>query len=227
MPMRTCLWSCLRCEVRCIWDVSRLCPRIYGQVKFSNAHSLFFHSLGFLHSPHQNLFLAIKLLCEIPATHSFRRLLHRSKQSGSLLVCGYPRARAPLPQMVEKKLAHCEEVMYIIWRMLKISWLSSVIYIQCRRLKKNTGWQSKIVMLMRQNLQHLKSSWALKPTKLCAKLALVPLCRDNIRRAPVLTGTMQAAACSGLTAVGQWATICSCKVDRNYARLWGSALYRK
>lgn len=42
-------------------------------------------------------------------------------------------------------------------------------------------------MLTEQNLQHLRRSWALKHTKLCAKLALVPLCRDNIRRAPVLT----------------------------------------
>lgn len=82
-------------------------------------------------------------------------------------------------------------------------------------------------MLMGQNLQHLKSSWALKHTKLCAKLALVPLCRGNIRRAPVLTETKQAAACSSLAAGGQWATIQSCKVNRNYARLWGSALFRK
>lgn len=58
-------------------------------------------------------------------------------------------------------------------------------------------------MLMGQNLQHLENSWALKHTKVCAKLALVPLCRDNIGRAPVLTETKQAAACSSLTAVGQ------------------------
>lgn len=93
-----------------------------------------------------------------------------------------------------KKFSTGKGVMHIIWRMLKICWLSAATYIQCRRLKKNAGWQGKIVMLMGQNLQHLKH------TKLCAKLALVPLGRDNVRRAPVLTGTKQAAACSSLTA---------------------------
>lgn len=71
---------------------------------------------------------------------------------------------------------------------------------------------------MGQNLQHLKNFWEVKHEKLCLKLALVPLCRDNIRRAPVLAGTKQAAACLSLTAVGQWATIWSCKVNRNFAR---------
>lgn len=184
IPMKAHLWSslgCIQAVPQDIWKSQILkCP-------------LFFHSIRFLHSPLQNFFPGNSTICETPATHPFRWLLHMSKPSGSLLACGYPRARAPLPLMVEKKLADCNEVMHIIWRMLKICWLSAAIYIQCRRLKKNTGWQSKIVMLMRQNLQHLKSPWALKHTKLSAKLALVPLCKDNIRRAPVLTS--QAGSC--------------------------------
>lgn len=95
MPMKTCLWSCLGCIQAVPQDIwtSQILKCSLSDFSFPRFSSF----------PTPKLFPGNSITCVTPATHPFRWPLHMPKPSGSLLVFGYPRARPPLPLMVEKK----------------------------------------------------------------------------------------------------------------------------
>lgn len=99
----------------------------------------------------------------------------------------YSRRRSPSPLRGENNLGLCKVVMCISWRTFKTCWFLVAICTQWSRFKESIAWPGHILMLVGENLQCLESIWAPKHAKLRAKLAPVLLCRNNTRRAPVMS----------------------------------------